>query len=171
LHIESYTNNTSLVIAFELPKSNKILLFPGDAQVGNWLSWHDQTYESRDGTPCTAEDLLSRTVFYKTGHHGSHNATLRQQGLELMNHPDLAAVIPVEVEAVERLGYGEMPLTSLLEELEQRCEGRVIQLDEVKSSSRFPGKWKKAPLACQDTITVGKNGDRRPIYVECEVFD
>jgi hypothetical protein len=35
LHIESYTNNTSLVVAFELPRSNNVLLFAGDAQVGN----------------------------------------------------------------------------------------------------------------------------------------
>jgi hypothetical protein len=31
-----------------------------------------------------AEDLLERTVLYKVGHHASHNATLRQKGLELM---------------------------------------------------------------------------------------
>ena len=27
-------------------------------------------------------DLLHRTIFYKVGHHGSHNATLRERGLE-----------------------------------------------------------------------------------------
>ena len=32
-------NNTSLVLAFELPKSGKILLFAGDAQRGSWVSW------------------------------------------------------------------------------------------------------------------------------------
>ncbi len=34
------TNNVSLVLAFDHPESEKMLLFPGDEQVGNWLSWH-----------------------------------------------------------------------------------------------------------------------------------
>lgn len=36
----------------------------------------------------TAHELLARTVFYKVGHHGSHNATLRALGLELMTNED-----------------------------------------------------------------------------------
>jgi len=171
LHIESYTNNTSLVVAFELPRSKKVLLFAGDAQVGNWLSWHDQPYTSRDGKPCTAEELLGRTALYKVGHHGSHNATLRQRGLELMDDPGLIALIPVETEAVERLRYGEMPLTSLTKALDERCEGRVLQLDKIKSSSKFSGDWKKLPMVSRETITVGKNGGTRPIYVECIISD
>ncbi|TIX03162.1 MAG: hypothetical protein E5V44_15695, partial [Mesorhizobium sp.] len=42
LKMDSDTNNTSLALAFELP-DGQVLLFPGDAQVGNWLSWNDQT--------------------------------------------------------------------------------------------------------------------------------
>jgi hypothetical protein len=42
LQLDSDTNNTSLVLAFELGKSGRVLLFPGDAQVGNWLSWHKE---------------------------------------------------------------------------------------------------------------------------------
>ena len=34
LKMDSYTNNTCLVLAFELPKSKQVLLFPADAQVG-----------------------------------------------------------------------------------------------------------------------------------------
>ena len=41
------------------------------------------------------DDLLARAVFYKVGHHGSHNATLLQ-AFEKMNHPDLTALIPVD---------------------------------------------------------------------------
>jgi hypothetical protein len=171
LHIESYTNNTSLVIAFELPRSKKVLLFAADAQVGNWLSWHDQPYTCSDGKSCTAEELLGRTVLYKVGHHGSHNATLRQLGLELMNHPELTALIPVEVEAVERLGYGEMPLISLSKALDERCQGRVLQLDKITTSSNFSGDWKNSPVVSQDTLTVGKKGGKRPIFVECIISD
>ncbi len=39
LRINNFTNNTSLVFAIEMPKSRNILLFVGDAQVGNWRSW------------------------------------------------------------------------------------------------------------------------------------
>jgi hypothetical protein len=42
------------------------LLFPGDAQWGTW--------SAALSDPDT-RDLLSRTTFYKVGHHGSHNAT------------------------------------------------------------------------------------------------
>src|SRR5262249_34870852 len=48
LYMESYTNNTSLALAFELPNSKKVLLFAADAQVGSWLSWHDVNYKTRD---------------------------------------------------------------------------------------------------------------------------
>src|SRR4029077_14994239 len=39
LQLDSDTNNTSLALAFELP-DGRVLLFPGDAQVGHGESWH-----------------------------------------------------------------------------------------------------------------------------------
>ena len=65
-------NNTSLVLLFELPTSGKTLLFTGDAQRGNWISWGKLSFDGR-----TTKDLLAECVFYKAGHHGSHNATLK----------------------------------------------------------------------------------------------
>ncbi len=87
LQLDSDTNNTSLALAIELSPGGKVLLFPGDAQVGNWLSWH-ALHWTREGEPersVDAADLLRRTAFYKVGHHASHNATLREKGLELMD--------------------------------------------------------------------------------------
>ena len=50
LRAGDYTNNVSLVLAFDHPESDKMLLFPGDAQVGNWLSWHTiEKWHLRDG--------------------------------------------------------------------------------------------------------------------------
>ena len=69
------TNNASLVLAFEMGPGGKVLLFAADAQRGNWLSWTRGTWDDGDKT-VTASDLLARTVLYKVGHHGSHNATL-----------------------------------------------------------------------------------------------
>lgn len=83
LKLDADTNNTSRAMAIEL--GGKVLLFPGDAQVGNWLSWQDHSWKTADGGgEITASALLSRTVLYKVGHHGSHNATLGDEGLELM---------------------------------------------------------------------------------------
>ena len=61
LQLDSRTNNTSLVLAFELVDSGHVLLFAADAQVGNWLSWHDLAW-TVDDKPVTAADLLARTV-------------------------------------------------------------------------------------------------------------
>jgi hypothetical protein len=54
LKMDSYTNNSSLVLAFELPNSKQVLLFPADAQAGNWLSWHDQKYQTKDARELSA---------------------------------------------------------------------------------------------------------------------
>ena len=40
MQLDSDTNNTSLVLAIQLA-DGRVLLFPGDAQVGNWESWHE----------------------------------------------------------------------------------------------------------------------------------
>ncbi len=45
LQLDSATNNTSLVLAIERIADGKVLLFPADAQEGNWVSWHDEQAE------------------------------------------------------------------------------------------------------------------------------
>lgn len=148
LQLDNATNNTSLALAIEVgpPGEGKVLLFPGDAQVGNWRSWFgkvklgqrelgkDMVWKAGD-RKVTAEDLLRRTVLYKVGHHGSHNATLRQQGLELMGRSDgtaeLVAFLPVDEHVARDLAhYGEMPLRSLIKELAIRTGGRIVRNDE-----------------------------------------
>ena len=134
LKLDSDTNNTSLVLAFELP-SGKVLLFCGDAQVGNWLSWHDQAYPSAAGQPpvpgaIQAADILKRVVLYKVGHHSSHNATLDAQGLELMTDPGLVAMIPLVEEYAHAQGSGwAMPYPPLLTRLLAKTSNRVLRGD------------------------------------------
>src|SRR5207253_583686 len=70
LQLDSCTNNSSLAFAIERIADGKVLLFPADAQEGNWLSWHEPNMKWKVTTPSgptdvTASDLLSRTVFYK----------------------------------------------------------------------------------------------------------
>ena len=128
LRMDKGINNTSLVLAFELP-DGRVLLFPGDAQLGNWESWHDETnvWPSRKagGKKITARDLLDRTVFYKVGHHGSHNATARDLGLELMNDPGLTAFIPISHEMALVNEWDRIPLTGLVRRLRKRAQDRV----------------------------------------------
>jgi hypothetical protein len=130
LQLDSATNNTSLVLALELIESQKVLLFVGDAQVGNWLSWQNVQWQLDATTTVTASDLLRRTVFYKVGHHGSHNATAKAKGLELMQSGDLVAFIPVNHEMAVKKGWGKMPLPKLVEELEKLTQGRLVQADQ-----------------------------------------
>lgn len=138
LKLDSDTNNTSLALAFEVGKApdGRVLLFPGDAQVGNWLSWGEHVWppgKARgDDDSVDAADLLARTVLYKVGHHGSHNATLRERGLELMTHPDLVAMVPVQQEFANGTKNWNMPFPSLLKRLEERSGGRVIRADRSR---------------------------------------
>jgi hypothetical protein len=132
LHLDSYTNNTCLAFAIELVESGKVLLFPGDAQVGNWLSWGDRSWKVKDSEGKTntvkSSDLLSRTVLYKVGHHGSHNATLRAKGLELMESPELVAMIPVHRKTAKDQDW-EFPYQKLWDRLKIKARGRVLLAD------------------------------------------
>jgi len=132
LHLDSYTNNTCLAFAIELGDSGKVLLFPGDAQVGNWLSWatHSWPVKAKGGAAKTVniDDLLARTVFYKVGHHGSHNATLRTKGLEKMTSPDLVAMIPVHRPTAKDQKWS-FPYPPLWTRLKEKARGRVLLAD------------------------------------------
>ncbi len=178
LHLDSYTNNSCLAFAVELVESGKVLVFPGDAQFGNWMSWKDLEFRDKDGKllPVTTADLLNRTVLYKVGHHGSHNATLREHGLELMNSPQLAAMIPVDRKKAESKttktnpkGW-EMPEAHLFTRLQERSQGRVIIADEKNHT----GLTKR----CEDNDFINSvkfaqksflPGTKDPLYVEYEV--
>ena len=108
LVLDSVRNNTSLVIVFRF--QGKTLLFPGDAQWGNWQSWI--------GTD-RARQLLSEVDFFKVAHHGSENATpvdvvhgLRDSGI--------AAMVPTQIKP-----FPTIPRMPLLNELGSHCAGHV----------------------------------------------
>lgn len=126
LQLDHDTNNSSLALAFELA-DGRVLLFPGDAQVGNWLSWHDVRW-TVGGETVNGTDLVRRTALYKVGHHASHNATLRDRGLELMERPDLVALVPVDEGQAGRKSWA-MPFGPLLDRLRVKCSGRVVRAD------------------------------------------
>lgn len=132
LRLDSVVNNLSLVLAFEVVETGQVLLFAGDAQIGNWQSWGSLSWTS--GTEAKAvklqvADLLARTVFYKVGHHGSHNATLMQGGLEAMTHQDLVAAIPVDQAFANTTRKWDMPAQTLYPRLLEKTCGRIIRSD------------------------------------------
>ncbi len=137
LKIDGDVNNTSLALALQV-SSDQMLLFPGDAQVGNWLSWGNQEYptDDRDGKDkLTIDRIFAQTIFYKVGHHASHNATLRERGLELMTNPKLAAMVPVvEETAREQVTKSaprgwSMPYGKLYARLAEITKGRIVRGD------------------------------------------
>ena len=124
-HCRAPPTTPSLVLAIEFGGGD-VLLFAGDAQVGNWLSWQDLKWPDMTGP-----DLLARTVFYKVGHHGSHNATLREKGLEMMTKLRIA-VIPVDQQVAIKMRWGAMPLESLVAALSKQTErnnGQTLRTD------------------------------------------
>ncbi len=127
LQLDRGVNNTSLVLAFEFTDTGRVCLFPGDAQIGNWLSWEKQTWTD---TGVTSDDLLARTVYLKVAHHGSHNATPERNGLEKMVHADLSAFVPVNEADAKKARWHQMPFGSILSTLATKSAGRVMRADD-----------------------------------------
>lgn len=158
LDLDNDTNNTSLVLAFEFVDTRDVLLFVGDAQVGNWLSWASIEYDIPGrSTPMPAHDLLARTVFYKVGHHCSHNATLKKGGLELMQHEDLVAFIPLDKATAKKQGKKDangvpkgwdMPAGPLFKALNEHAKKRVVISDAAEKLTPEAGQ---AGIVATDT--------------------
>jgi glyoxylase-like metal-dependent hydrolase (beta-lactamase superfamily II) len=165
LYLDSFTNNSSVVLAIELVASGKILLFAADAQTGNWLSWPKVKWQIPG---VQTDDLLSRTILYKVGHHGSHNATLID-ALEKMNHPDLMALIPVHKKDpnIQKKNGWKMPARNLLRRLRQKTSNRVLQMDGLHAPDCDPKRepartaWKNAGV--QPHVT--------PLFIELKIVD
>ena len=191
LRAGGYTNNLSLVVAFELPRTRKVLLFVGDAQVGNWLSWYEIGHwwpigHQLPGDVADIDDLLERVTFYKVGHHGSHNATIRDRGLEKMGKDGLTAYIPVSVGVAHQImTYCPMPFYPLLLALQQKTSGAVFlgnglpleplpdedDRDELMSDVRYADE--QLPAKVRDSDDGGNQTieDAVPLWVEFTVAD
>lgn len=131
LQLDDATNNTSLVLAFEL-SDGRVLLFPGDAQIGSWKTWRDVTWTAKKAerpAALSGADLLQRTVFYKVSHHGSENGTRKPDGLEAMIDRRLVANLPVDQEYANASRKWRMPADALLRRLTERSQGRVVRAD------------------------------------------
>jgi hypothetical protein len=162
LKLASDTNNTSLVLAFEVVKTGEVLLFVGDAQVGNWQSWAKVEFEVPGAAAkLSALNLLRRTVFYKVGHHSSHNATLKKGGLELMTSDKLVGFIPLDKATAAMQGKKdpktnkpkgwEMPAPALYKALKEHTKGRLVisDVNEVLSQAAEAAGVIAKPMYCE----------------------
>ena len=128
LALDNVRNNTSLVILFRF--GGKAMLFPGDAQWGNWQSWI--------GTD-DATQLLGDLDFLKIAHHGSHNATPRGVVGALRAH-GLSAMVSTQVKP-----FPTIPRKPLLEAVETHCDGGVVVRSDWVTVKKAPAGPKPMP--------------------------
>ncbi len=174
IRMDNMTNNSSLVLAFELPGDAGILLFAADAQAGNWLSWKNVAFrEKPDAKPLklTSADLLARTRFYKVGHHGSHNATMKQDGLERMTSGELVSMVPTDAEVARKQpAHWQMPNPKV--EAALLDKGLVLRGDRtiddaIKARTGRPD----GPVLSELTSWTRQRVREHDLYVEYVVFD
>lgn len=111
--LDHVRNNTSVVTMFTMGGKN--LLFPGDAQYGNWEGW----IERQD-----ARELLASVNFYKVSHHGSYNATPKA-ALDMMTEKGFSAMV-----STQSVPWDTIPLPKLMAALGTRASG-VMRSDSM----------------------------------------
>lgn len=112
--LDSAKNNTSLVTLFIY--RGKYLLFPGDAQYGNWKYWLDKD----------SDEILPRINFLKVAHHGSHNATPKN-ALEKMTPGGFAAMV-----STQSIPWDSIPRVPLMTRLDEQTKNRTVRSDWIK---------------------------------------
>lgn len=151
LRFERSINNTSLALAIQFEDSERVLLFPGDAEYGNWSSWHEglewTIKVAGKSKKVNAEYLLNNTVFYKIGHHCSQNGTASKKGTDMMTHEDLAAMGTLHFKKINTGWLNTMPNDILCASLIAKTKGKLF----------FAGERAKIlPNIKTDRVTVKK---------------
>jgi beta-lactamase superfamily II metal-dependent hydrolase len=111
--LDDAVNNSSVAVLFTYRGEH--LLFPGDAQWGNWKFWIEA-----DG----GKELLAGLRFYKVAHHGSHNATPRS-ALEEM--PDGFAAMC----STQSKPWPSIPQVKLMTRLSEKTGNRAVRSDSL----------------------------------------
>jgi beta-lactamase superfamily II metal-dependent hydrolase len=112
--IDQAMNNSSIVALMSF--GGQHLLFPGDAQYGNWAAWLD----GQD-----AADILSQVTFFKVAHHGSHNATPRR-ALDGMTDGKVAAMVSTQVKP-----WDTIPRGPLIKAIDAKTKKRWVRSDTI----------------------------------------
>lgn len=166
------TNNTSLAMALEFEDSEAVVLLPADAQSGNWMSWHKpdvmKSLKTKGGKD--TDELLANTIFYKVGHHGSHNGTASKSGLNLINSKKLVAFMPLVQDKVPVKwgGAKNFPAKELNKVLIEKTRGKMVRTDEGLVTDAAAKKLRlQSPAA--ETKEFQKNFKKGPCYFEYTV--
>jgi len=112
-NLDKLLNNTSIVALFNW--NGKQMLFPGDAQYGDWAYWY-----KKDGA-----EVLSNVCFYKVAHHGSLNATPKG-ALEEMPEGQFAAMASTQSKP-----WKSIPRPPLVDALAKRTHGAFARSDSL----------------------------------------
>ncbi|MBL0145721.1 MAG: hypothetical protein IPP48_08145 [Chitinophagaceae bacterium] len=167
--LTSYVNNTSLAIAIEVSDSEKVLLFPADAQSGNWISWHDDKVakDLKKNGGKNAKELLAKTVFYKVGHHGSHNGTASNSGLEKMEQDKIMAFMPLVQDKIPSQwgGAKNFPAKTLYNEIVEKTKGAIIRTDIGLVEDKKAKDFRKLTYSAAE-IEKMKKAAINPLYKE-----
>lgn len=117
--LENSVNNTS--VFFVLDVNGRRLLFVGDSQEGAWRHVLDDP---------SSREQLKNLIFYKIGHHGSHNATPRRFVEEILNKQEpVYAMLPWgNVEAWKKT----IPKRALIEALQAKSAHIVAASDPIE---------------------------------------
>jgi hypothetical protein len=118
------------------------LLFPGDAQWGNWRNF--LVNESPD-------DILPLIDFFKVAHHGSINATppevIDKMSMGKMGQGKFGAMVSTEIDT-----FNKVPLPALLTAFDTKSGQRIVRSDWVKAgkgndpgADQTPTKPKQLP--------------------------
>jgi hypothetical protein len=167
LALDHYTNDLSLALAIEMEPGGRVLLFPGDAQASQWLTWAGLCWPNADpaAAPVTSADLLGRTVLYKVGHHGAATATPVVGGLDALSSPTLAAMVTVNKELCDQFGW-RLPCPELLKRLVRATRGRVLRSDED-----FPDRPEGVTHREWDAFRESVSTDEKHLFTDYVIQD
>lgn len=171
--LNDFVNNTSLAFAIEFESSGKVLLFPADAQSGNWMSWHNEKVSEdliKNGGK-NADTLLRNTVFYKVGHHGSHNGTASKSGLDRMPDKGVVAYMPLikaKVPVVWDRNGDNFPFQPLYKKLIEKTSGAVLRTDEGAIKDVRAKELREQNLTTEMQNRLNK-ASVNPLFLEWEV--
>jgi hypothetical protein len=174
LRFEKSINNTSLAFAIQFEKSERILLFTGDAEYGNWASWHDGlTWEIKKGgksKKVNAKYILKNVVFYKVGHHLSQNGTAKKVGFEMMSSSDLVAMVSLDYKKINKGWLNTMPNDELGASLLRKTNGRLFFAgDYNKILKNIKTKRVSVYQTDENACTTLNSAFDNKLYIEYEI--
>lgn len=140
--LDQARNNESLVVLFAF--RGQYLLFPGDAQYGNWRWWLENLQP---------ESILPEITFFKVAHHGSVNATPKD-ALEKMSDGKFASMVSTQSEP-----WKSIPRVPLMARIDAKSSSKVVRSDWVEISNApkpLAGTAPPVPSTLPDGFSKGE---------------